>query len=162
MPPTNIPSASLPTNAVAASSPAGIASPLASASTSDEDEDSGEGIPLSMSASTFLTHLPPDATEALQAAGRFPQDKVVVRFKSVGAAPAPRHEVCKISATQNFEAVVVFLRRMLKVQQSDSLFLYVNSAFAPSLDEVVGNLHRCFKNGQDQLVVAYSVTPAFG
>ncbi|KAL5598566.1 hypothetical protein BROUX41_003507 [Berkeleyomyces rouxiae] len=156
-----------PSNHSSGSTAAGTAiaaatSPPASVSASTSDDDAGEGIPLSMTTSTLLTQLPPDATEALQAAGRFPQDKVVVRFKPVGAAPAPRHEVCKISATQNFEAVVMFLRRMLKVKQSDSLFLYINSAFAPSLDEIVGNLHRCFKNGQDQLVVTYSVTPAFG
>ncbi|KKA29223.1 hypothetical protein TD95_000941 [Thielaviopsis punctulata] len=132
------------------------------ASSSSSDDDVTEGIPLSMSTSVLLTNMPPDATQALQAAGQFTQDKVIVRFKAVGAAPAPRHEVCKISANKKFEAVVLYLRKMLKVQQTDSLFLYINSAFAPSLDEVVGNLHRCFKNGQDQLVVAYSVTPAFG
>jgi hypothetical protein len=28
------------------------------------------------------------------------------------------------------------------VGEKESVFLYVNSSFAPSLDEVVGNLHR--------------------
>ncbi len=75
---------------------------------------------------------------------------------------------------------MAYLRRVLRCGPSDSVFLYVNSTFAPALDEIVGNLHRvrppvdqhgswlniicqCFRNqGDDQLVVAYSMTPAFG
>ncbi|MBE3045866.1 hypothetical protein IMZ48_25650, partial [Candidatus Bathyarchaeota archaeon] len=89
-----------------------------------------------------LSNLPRDATSALAAAGHFPLEKVLVRFKPVGAAPSLSREVCKISAAQKFEAVVAYLRRVLKVKDTDSVFLYVNSAFAPSLDEIVGNLHR--------------------
>ncbi|UKZ55231.1 Ubiquitin-like protein [Trichoderma virens] len=88
--------------------------------------------------------------------------KVVVKFKAVGSAPALQQDVCKISAARKFEEVVRYLRRKLRCSDTDSVFLYVNSAFAPSLDEVVGNLHQCFKNAHDQLVVAYSITPAFG
>ncbi|RMZ84554.1 hypothetical protein DV737_g1226, partial [Chaetothyriales sp. CBS 132003] len=46
-------------------------------------------------------------------------------------------------------------------QQVAGLFCYVNSVFAPGLDEGLGNLWRCFKT-DEVLVVAYSVTPAFG
>lgn len=45
--------------------------------------------------------------------------------------------------------MVAYLRRVLKLDRSaggggerESVFLYVNSCFAPALDEVVGNLHR--------------------
>jgi ubiquitin-like protein ATG12 len=31
---------------------------------------------------------------------------------------------------------------MLKVAENESVFLYINSTFAPALDEVVGNLWR--------------------
>ncbi|KAK2613068.1 Ubiquitin-like protein [Conoideocrella luteorostrata] len=119
-------------------------------------------LPLTMSASVMLADLPRDATAALASAGGFAQEKVVVKFKPVGSAPSLTQELCKISATRKFEEVVRYLRRKLKCKDTDSVFLYVNSAFAPSLDEVVGNLHQCFKNTQDQLIVAYSTTPAFG
>ncbi|KAH6610628.1 hypothetical protein Trco_000648 [Trichoderma cornu-damae] len=120
-------------------------------------------IPLTLSASVVLADLPRDATAALASAGAFPpQSKVVVKFKPVGSAPALPQDVCKISAARRFEEVVRYLRRKLRCRDSESVFLYVNSAFAPSLDEVVGNLHQCFKNAHDQLVVAYSITPAFG
>ena len=89
-----------------------------------------------------LSSLPRDATSALAAAGRLLPEKILVRFKPVGAAPSLGRADCKISAAQKFEAVVAYLRRVLKVKDTDSVFLYVNSAFAPSLDEIVGNLHR--------------------
>lgn len=42
--------------------------------------------------------------------------------------------------------MVAYLRRVLKLDKGpgagESVFLYVNSCFAPSLDEVVGNLHK--------------------
>ncbi|GJN73580.1 ubiquitin-like protein [Purpureocillium lilacinum] len=146
-------------------SPSPSRAPLASPSPVPEtDSDSGEApeLPLTMSASVVLADLPRDATAALASVGGFAQEKVVVRFKPVGAAPALQQDLCKITATRRFEEVVRYLRRKLRCKDTDSVFLYVNSAFAPSLDEVVGNLHQCFKNASDQLVVAYSMTPAFG
>ncbi|KAF7548769.1 hypothetical protein G7046_g8556 [Stylonectria norvegica] len=99
-------------------------------------------IPLTMSASVMLADLPRDATAALASAGTFALDKVVVKFKPVGSAPSLTQDVCKISAARKFEEVVRYLRRKLRCKDTDSVFLYVNSAFAPSLDEVVGNLHQ--------------------
>lgn len=92
--------------------------------------------------SMILTSLPRDATTALASAGRFPSEKVAIQFRPVGNAPALRKQVCRISSSQRFEQVVSYLRRTLKVAQTDSVFLYVNSSFAPALDEIVGNLHR--------------------
>src|SRR2546430_12870587 len=86
--------------------------------------------------------LPRDATAALAGAGEFPQEKVVVRFKAVGSAPLVKRDVCKVSSSQKFETVVSYLRRVLRARDTDSVFLYVNSSFAPALDEIVGNLHR--------------------
>lgn len=167
----------------------------------DDDDEYGhpvsQDLPLTMTASTVLLNLPRDATAALATAGRFAKDKVVVRFKPVGSAPplsaggsaggAAADVRRKISSTQKFEVVVAFVRRALRVKESESVFLYINSAFAPALDEVVGNLHQvcrggaplmqlqrtvillttntlpqCFKDSHDQLNVTYSLTPAFG
>ncbi|KAH7346581.1 ubiquitin-like autophagy protein Apg12 [Rhexocercosporidium sp. MPI-PUGE-AT-0058] len=119
-------------------------------------------IPLTLASSMILTSLPRDAATALSTAGDFPKPKVAVHFKAVGSAPMLRKQVCSISSSQRFEVVVAYLRRVLKVGEMDSVFLYVNSSFAPALDEVVGNLHRCFKDSKDQLIVTYSMTPAFG
>ncbi|KAI1087220.1 ubiquitin-like autophagy protein Apg12 [Rostrohypoxylon terebratum] len=126
------------------------------------DRPASPELPLTMTASAVLTALPQDASSALASAGEFEQDRILVRFKAVGSAPQLRQERRKIAATQKFEAVVSFLRKALKLGQTEGLFLYVNSAFAPALDEMVGNLHRCFKDSNNQLIVAYSITPAFG
>ncbi|CAJ2504967.1 Uu.00g123610.m01.CDS01 [Anthostomella pinea] len=126
------------------------------------DRPASPELPLTMMASVVLTALPQDASVALASAGEFDREKVVVRFVAVGSAPQLKVQVRRITATQKFEAVVAYLRKVLRLGLADGLFLYVNSAFAPALDEVVGNLHRCFKDSSDQLVVAYSITPAFG
>lgn len=49
-------------------------------------------------------------------------------------------QVYKISAGQRFETVVKFLRNKLRCREDESVFLYVNSVFAPGLDEGVGGL----------------------
>ncbi|KAL7816223.1 ubiquitin-like autophagy protein Apg12 domain-containing protein [Trichoderma gracile] len=118
-----------------------------SSSSSTSNRNSGTAspeIPLTLSASVMLADLPRDATAALASAGElFPaHSKVVVKFKAVGSAPALQQDVCKISAGRKFEEVVRYLRRKLRCKETESVFLYVNSAFAPSLDEVVGNLHQ--------------------
>ncbi|EEP76283.1 predicted protein [Uncinocarpus reesii 1704] len=96
------------------------------------DEDHGAELPLTMTASVILTGLPKDAHRALT-------------------------DVEAIDAGK----VVRFLRKKLDCRESDSVFCYVNSVFAPGLDESVGGLWRCFKT-DDQLIVSYSMTPAFG
>ncbi|KAF7944011.1 hypothetical protein EAE96_010421 [Botrytis aclada] len=128
-------------------------------------------LPLTMTSSLLLTNLPRDSSTALDSAFVFPTAKITVRFQPIGSAPALQRPVSKISSTQRFETVVAYLRRVLKLDRNaggggagerESVFLYVNSCFAPALDEVVGNLHRCFKDSKDQLIVTYSMTPAFG
>lgn len=119
-------------------------------------------IPLTLASSMILTALPRDTATALRTAGEFPSQKITVRFVAIGSAPQLRQKVCRISSAQRFEQVVSYLRRTLKVGNLDSVFLYVNSSFAPALDEIVGNLHMCFKDSNDQLIVSYSMTPAFG
>ncbi|PGH14986.1 ubiquitin-like protein ATG12 [Helicocarpus griseus UAMH5409] len=125
------------------------------------DEDYGADLPLTMSASVVLTGLPKDAHQALADVDAIDSGKVTVRFHPLPSAPILRNRVFKISASQKFETVVKFLRKKLNCKDTDSVFCYVNSVFAPGLDEGVGGLWRCFKT-DDQLLVAYSMTPAFG
>ncbi|EXJ95182.1 autophagy-like protein 12 [Capronia coronata CBS 617.96] len=132
----------------------------------DEDEDDQEGVgggdlPMSMTASVILTHLPKDASQALKEVDEIDNHKVSVRFQAIGSAPILKQRVFKINASSRFSVVLNFLRKKLGIKEGDGLFLYVNSVFAPGLDEGVGNLFRCFKT-DDQLIVSYSATPAFG
>ncbi|RKP02956.1 hypothetical protein CXG81DRAFT_24362 [Caulochytrium protostelioides] len=94
-------------------------------------------------------------------AGAEPAQKVVVRFIATGSAPILKQTYFKISASNRFDRVVKFLRDQLKCRPTDPLFLYVNSAFSPSADELVSNLFKCFgTNGQ--LIINYATTAVWG
>ena len=67
---------------------------------------------------------------------------VSVRFQPIGSAPILKQKVFKISASSRFSVVLNFLRKKVGVREGDGLFLYINSVFAPGLDEGVGNLFR--------------------
>lgn len=67
---------------------------------------------------------------------------MTIRFQPVGSAPLLKQRLAKVSASQRFETVVRYLRKRLGVQESESVFCYVNSVFAPGLDEGVGELWR--------------------
>ncbi|KAJ5991113.1 Autophagy-related protein 12 [Penicillium canescens] len=125
------------------------------------DDEHGADLPMNMSASVMLTNLPRDAHRALADVERIDSGKVTVRFQPLPSAPILKNRVFKVSASQKFETVVKFLRKKLDCKDTDSVFCYVNSVFAPGLDEGMGGLWRCFKT-DDQLIVAYSMTPAFG
>lgn len=123
-------------------SPTSPSPPDAEAEADASSRIASPDLPLTMSASVVLADLPRDASAALATAGGFAVEKVVVRFKPVGSAPSLAQDLCKITAVRKFEEVVRYLRRKLRCKDTDSVFLYVNSSFAPSLDEVVGNLHQ--------------------
>ncbi|KAJ6160740.1 Ubiquitin-like protein ATG12, partial [Penicillium chermesinum] len=125
------------------------------------DDEHGADLPMNMTASVMLSGLPRDAHQALADVEAIDSGKVTVRFQPLPSAPILKNRVFKISASQKFETVVKFLRKKLDCKDTDSVFCYVNSVFAPGLDEGVGGLWRCFKT-DDQLIVAYSMTPAFG
>ncbi|KAI9314317.1 ubiquitin-like protein Atg12, partial [Dichotomocladium elegans] len=86
---------------------------------------------------------------------------VVVRFRAIGNAPILKQSFYKITASNKFQTVIQFLRKELKCQGSDPLFLYINSAFAPAPDEIVGSLFRSF-NTDGQLIINYCTTAAWG
>ncbi|KAK4990048.1 Ubiquitin-like protein [Elasticomyces elasticus] len=134
---------------------------MSSSPTPPDDDPHAADLPLTMAASGILDQLPQDAQKALEHAGELAQAKVTILFRPLPSTPRLRTDKFKISSTQRFEAVVRFLRRKLALQEHESVFCYVNSVFAPALDEGVGNLWRCFKTG-DELVVSYSITPAYG
>ena len=76
---------------------------------------------------------------------------VTIRFQPVGSAPHLRQKIFRVSAANRFETVVSFLGKKLKGMEGvdgggggggGGVFCYVNSVFAPGLDEGVGGLWR--------------------
>ncbi|KAH0880889.1 hypothetical protein HID58_068283 [Brassica napus] len=83
---------------------------------------------------------------------------IVVHLRATGGAPILKQNKFKISGTDKFAKVIDFLGRQL---HSDSLFVYVNSAFSPNPDESVIDLYNNF--GIDgKLVVNYACSMAWG
>ncbi|ORZ16912.1 ubiquitin-like autophagy protein Apg12-domain-containing protein [Absidia repens] len=87
--------------------------------------------------------------------------KVIVRFAAIGNAPILKQSYYKITASNKFQTVIQFLRKELRYQGSDPLFLYINSAFSPAPDEIVSNLYKCFGTG-GHLIINYCTTAAWG
>jgi len=102
-----------------------------------------------------------EASPSLVSSSKENLDKVVIMFKATGGVAALKNSKFKLAATATFQNVLDFLRKQLKIQQEDPLFLFVNSAFQPSPDETVGELFQCFQDS-GRLVINYSNTQAYG
>eukprot|EP01083_Nonionella_stella_P143648 446855_1 len=89
-----------------------------------------------------------------------PPSKVLVHFRSVGAAPRLKKTRFKISGKNRFHVVIGFLRKQLRFSADQTLFCYCNETFCPSSESTVSDLYECFNIG-DELVVNYSVTEAW-
>lgn len=88
-------------------------------------------------------------------------EKIKVHFVSVGSAPILKKTKFQISANQRFASVHAFLRKVLRLQVGDSLFLYLHAAFCPGPEELVGDLNECFSK-RGELVIHYSLQQAWG
>lgn len=87
--------------------------------------------------------------------------KVEVRLMATGDAPIMKQKNYKVDQDKRVEWVIAFIRKYLKLEDADSLFVYVNQAFSPSPDQTVGNLCECF-GSEGKLVLYYSKTQAWG
>lgn len=87
--------------------------------------------------------------------------KVKVHFVAVGCAPLMKKNKFQIDGDQRFAAVNTFLRKVLKLQRGDALFLYSSSAFVPSPDALVGEVNDAF-SVRGELVLHYSLQEAWG
>uniref|UniRef100_A0A7S3PF01 Ubiquitin-like protein ATG12 n=1 Tax=Aplanochytrium stocchinoi TaxID=215587 RepID=A0A7S3PF01_9STRA len=91
------------------------------------------------------------------------EDKVRVRLKAVGNAPILKQKKFYIGVNEKVSVLKTFLQKQLKLGQDAQLFLYCNSAFAPSLDQKIGELHSSFKEHTTQdLIIDYGTVGAYG
>ena len=95
------------------------------------------------------------------AAAKPKDSKITIMFKATGDAPILKQRKFLIDPTKDVAWLLKFLRRQLKLQVSDALFLYVSQSFVPPPDQVIRNLYDCF--GSDRkLIFNYSLNPAWG
>jgi len=88
--------------------------------------------------------------------------KVEVRLQAAGDAPIMKQKNYKVDGEKKISWIIQFIRKYLKLEQNDSLFLYVNQAFSPSPDQTVSNLNECFGSADNKLVLYYSRSECWG
>lgn len=86
---------------------------------------------------------------------------VVIHLRPVGDAPILSQTKFKAPGSSTVAWTVQQLRRLLKLGETDSVFVFVKSAFVPAPDECVYDLFKAFGLG-NELVLDYSFTPAWG
>ncbi|KAM5132286.1 ubiquitin-like protein ATG12 [Mantella aurantiaca] len=87
--------------------------------------------------------------------------KIDVLLKAVGDTPIMKNKKWTIEKSRTVQGLMDFIKRYLKLESSDQLFIYVNQSFAPSPDQEVGTLYECF--GSDgKLVLHYCKSQAWG
>lgn len=104
---------------------------------------------------------PPTSPQTLTSPQNQPSGKVKIHFKAVGSAPIMKDKKFLITATEPFRALEQFLMTELRMGPHERLFLYCDSAFAPSPEEPLRDLFACFGR-QGELVVNYATSGAFG
>ncbi|XP_069692194.1 autophagy protein 12-like [Periplaneta americana] len=120
----------------------------------------------------------PDTTEAGGDAGETPNEtqqtdstapegsksdkqKIDILLKATGNAPIMKKKKWAVDPERKIGWIMEFMKKYLKLERSEHLFLYVNQSFAPAPDHIVRNLYECY--GTDgKLVLHYCKSQAWG
>jgi ubiquitin-like protein ATG12 len=88
-------------------------------------------------------------------------NKIEILLKAVGNAPILKNRKFLLERTKNVHYILGWLKKYMKLDPKDQLFLYVNQEFAPSPDAEIGTIYDCFKIG-NTVIFHYCITPAWG
>ncbi|KAM4651798.1 ubiquitin-like protein ATG12 [Discoglossus pictus] len=87
--------------------------------------------------------------------------KIDVLLKAVADTPIMKNKKWTIERTRTVQGLMDFIKKYLKLDGGEQIFIYVNQSFAPSPDQEVGSLYECF--GSDgKLVLHYCKSQAWG
>lgn len=89
------------------------------------------------------------------------QNKIEVLFRNTGNAPIMKKSKWAVNSSFTVADSVAFIRKYLKLDQSLSIFIYVNQSFAPALDQTIQNLFDCYESDK-KLVLYYATVQAWG
>ena len=87
--------------------------------------------------------------------------KIAILLKATGNAPIMRQKRWFVSEDHCIGRISNFVRRYLKLDTNEKLFLYVNQTFAPAPDQVVKNLYDCY-GADGKLILHYCKSQAWG
>ncbi|XP_076274658.1 autophagy-related 12 [Rhynchophorus ferrugineus] len=89
------------------------------------------------------------------------KQKVDILLKPTGNAPIMKKKKWQVESDKPIGWIVEFIKKYLKLEANEKLFLYVNQSFAPSPDQIVKNLYDCYST-EGKLVLHYCKTQAWG
>lgn len=85
-----------------------------------------------------------------------------VLLKATGDAPIMKKKKWSVGRDKPLGWVTEFVRKYISKNNAEqSVFLYINQAFAPSPDAEIGVLYDCF-GADGKLVIQYCLTQAWG
>ncbi|XP_053987950.1 autophagy protein 12-like [Hylaeus anthracinus] len=87
--------------------------------------------------------------------------KIDILLKATGNAPIMKQKKWSVSQDSCIGKISDFVRRYLKLDSNEKLFLYVNQTFAPAPDQVVKNLYDCY-GADGKLILHYCKSQAWG
>lgn len=87
--------------------------------------------------------------------------KIEINLKAVGNAPILKRKKFLLDRSKNVKFIIEWLKKYMKLETKDQIFLYVNQEFAPSPDADIGTIYDCFKTGSS-VIFYYCITPAWG
>ncbi|XP_076627187.1 autophagy-related 12 [Colletes latitarsis] len=87
--------------------------------------------------------------------------KIDILLKATGNAPIMKQKKWAVSQDYCIGKISDFIRRYLKLDSNEKLFLYVNQTFAPAPDQVVKNLYDCY-GADGKLILHYCKSQAWG
>ncbi|CAK9834367.1 Ubiquitin-like protein ATG12 [Anthophora retusa] len=87
--------------------------------------------------------------------------KIDILLKATGNAPIMKQKKWSVSQDHCIGRISDFIRRYLKLDSSEKLFLYVNQTFAPAPDQIVKNLYDCY-GADGKLILHYCKSQAWG
>ncbi|XP_044253966.1 autophagy protein 12-like [Tribolium madens] len=89
------------------------------------------------------------------------KQKIDILLKPTGNAPIMKKKKWTVEGDKPISWIAEFMKRYMKLEPQEKLFLYVNQTFAPSPDQIMKNLYDCYST-EGKLVLHYCKTPAWG
>ncbi|XP_014615984.1 PREDICTED: autophagy protein 12-like isoform X2 [Polistes canadensis] len=89
------------------------------------------------------------------------KERVDILLKATGNAPIMKQKKWSVNQDYHIGKVSDFLKKYLKLEPSERLFLYVNQTFAPAPDQTLKNLYDCY-GADGKLIIHYCKSPAWG
>ncbi|RLU22675.1 hypothetical protein DMN91_004953 [Ooceraea biroi] len=113
-------------------------------------------------APTSLETIPEgNAARSEQQAAQKDKTKIDILLKATANAPIMKQKKWSVCQDNPIGRISEFIKKYLKLDPNERLFLYVNQTFAPAPDQTVKNLYDCY-GADGKLVVHYCKSQAWG